>query len=146
MPGLKLHNKPAVKSTEIPGVDFTEVCSICCSAIDFLQATNAGSVLWWSNHILSSSLSLALSFFIWQCNKQYLEKSNILCCKFSMAWLIRWNKAIRWVQSIATIFVKRNSLFSIVCDELNAILWQFWKHHFRLLFIVHGSITVWNSR
>ena len=32
------------------------------------------------------SLSFPLSIFIWQCNKQSLEMSNIPCCKF-LAWL-----------------------------------------------------------
>ena len=85
-----------------------------------------------------SFLSVTLSILTWQCNEQYLEKSSILCCKSSMAWLTAQSSLVSPTH-YNNVF-KGNSLFSVVCGEPNIFWGILEKHHFCPLFIMHSSL------
>ena len=57
--------------------------------------------------------------------KLHLEKQQFA---YNPLWYGWWHKIVHWVQCIAMMFFKRNSLFSVVCGEPNAILWHLLNH------------------
>ena len=94
-------------------------------------------------------------------NKQYLEKSSILCCKSPMAWLTvltifretviftvnplwhGWShKAIWWVQLIAVMYIfSKNSFFPLFVVSPMLLYDIFWKNMFTHYLLCIGHCT-----